>query len=61
VTLRQQIVPKPESDARTHDPEWRARYRSRERAKLFGLLALIVVILALAFLRFGRTIPWGAR
>jgi hypothetical protein len=29
--------------------------------KLVGLLVIILFILALAFLRFGRTIPWGAR
>ena len=52
-------------DLNSHSPEkdaaWQARYRSRERAKLWGLLLLIVFILALAFFRFGRTIPWGAR
>jgi hypothetical protein len=52
---------KPDSDACEHDAEWKARYRSRERAKVFGLLVLVIFILALAFFRFGRTIPWGAR
>jgi len=29
--------------------------------KLIGLLVVVLFILALAFLRFGKTIPWGAR
>ena len=37
------------------------RQRSRERRKLIGLLAVALFILLLAFLRFGKTIPWGAR
>ena len=37
------------------------RQRSRERKKLIGLLLLVVFILVLAFIRFGKTIPWGAR
>ncbi len=41
--------------------EWEARYRSRERLKLVGILVVVLFILALAFLRFGKTIPWGAR
>lgn len=41
--------------------EWEARHRSRERRKLIGLLVIVLFILALAFLRFGKTIPWGAR
>jgi hypothetical protein len=41
--------------------EWQARYRSRERLKLLGLLVIVLFILALAFFRFGKTIPWGAR
>jgi len=41
--------------------EWEARHRSRERMKLVGLLIIVLFILALAFLRFGKTIPWGAR
>jgi hypothetical protein len=44
-----------------HDADWKARYHSRERAKVLGLLVLVIFILALAFFRFGRTIPWGAR
>jgi len=38
-----------------------ARQHSRERRKLVGLIVIALFILALAFLRFGRTIPWGAR
>lgn len=37
------------------------RQHVRERTKLVGLIALALLLLALAFLRFGRTIPWGAR
>jgi hypothetical protein len=43
------------------DPEWLARQRARERQKLLGILLVAAVILVLAFLRFGKTIPWGAR
>jgi len=49
------------SDAPLTPAEWQARYRSRERMKLIGLLVIVLFILALAFLRFGKTIPWGAR
>ncbi len=38
-----------------------ARQRLRERQKLIGLMLLVLFILLLAFLRFGKTIPWGAR
>jgi hypothetical protein len=41
--------------------EWQARFRLRERRKLVGILVVVLFILALAFLRFGKTIPWGAR
>lgn len=51
----------PDRDTREHDPDWIARQRSRERQKLLGLLVIVVLILVLAFVRFGRTIPWGAR
>jgi uncharacterized membrane protein len=61
VNLGQQAAPKSSSDEREQDAEWRARYRSRERAKIVGLFVIIIFILALVFLRFGRTIPWGAR
>jgi hypothetical protein len=42
-------------------PDWYERQKSRERMKLTGLLVLALVILLIAFLRFGKTIPWGAR
>ena len=42
-------------------PEWYERQKSRERMKLTGLLILALVILLIAFARFGKTIPWGAR
>ena len=42
-------------------PEWYERQKSRERMKLTGLLILALVILVIAFVRFGKTIPWGAR
>jgi hypothetical protein len=41
--------------------EWYERQKSRERVKLTGLLILALVILLIAFVRFGKTIPWGAR
>jgi hypothetical protein len=44
-----------------HDPEWIARQRARERQKLLGLLIIALLILVIAFIRFGKTIPWGAR
>lgn len=37
------------------------RLLARERRRVIGLLLIAVLILALAFLRFGRTIPWSAR
>jgi len=37
------------------------RLLTRERRKVIGLLVIAILILALAFLRFGKTIPWGAR
>jgi hypothetical protein len=40
---------------------WVARQRSRERKKIIGLLFIAFLILALALVRFGRTIAWGAR
>jgi len=41
--------------------ELQQRWLARERRKVVGLLVIAVIILALAFLRFGKTIPWGAR
>jgi len=37
------------------------RQHARDRRKVIGVLAIVLLILALAFIRFGRTIPWGAR
>jgi hypothetical protein len=50
-----------DSDTRQSQAEWAARYRSRERRKLVGVLVIVLFILALAFFRFGKTIPWSAR
>ena len=50
-----------DSDTLQAQAKWEARHRSRERRKLIGLLAIVLFILVLAFLRFGKTIPWGAR
>ena len=43
------------------DSAFITRQRARERQKLLGLLAVVLLILVIAFARFGRTIPWGAR
>ena len=52
----------PESrEQQSRTPEWYERQKSRERVKLMGLLILAVIILMIAFVRFGKTIPWGAR
>ena len=48
-------------DKLTRTPEWYERQKSHERVKLTGLLILALIILIIAFVRFGRTIPWGAR
>lgn len=40
--------------------ELQQRYLSRERLKVIGLLAVVVIILVLTLLFFGRTIPWSA-
>jgi hypothetical protein len=48
-------------DQQSKSPEWYERQKSRERLKLVGLLAIALLILLIAFLRFGSTIPWGAR
>ena len=37
------------------------RHLVHERRKFIGMLAIALFILLLAFLRFGKTIPWGAR
>jgi len=41
--------------------ELEERFLTRERRKVIGLLVIAILILALAFLRFGKAIPWGAR
>jgi hypothetical protein len=41
--------------------ELNRRYFARERLKVIGVLAVLLLILIIAFLRFGKTIPWGAR
>jgi len=61
VEQRQPSDHKFDSDTRQTKAEWQARYRSRERMKLVGLLLIVLFILALVFFRFGKTIPWGAR
>jgi len=48
-------------DSRSKSPEWYERQKSRERLKLIGILVIALLILLVAFLRFGKTIPWGAR
>jgi hypothetical protein len=41
--------------------ELHARYLTRERRKMLGLLAIVVIILVVTLLLFGRSIPWSAR
>jgi hypothetical protein len=53
--------PPPSREQQFRTPDWYERQKSRERMKLTGLLVLALVILLIAFLRFGKTIPWGAR
>jgi len=48
-------------DPHSKTPEWYQRQKSRERIRLIGLLVLALLILLIAFVRFGKTIPWGAR
>jgi hypothetical protein len=48
-------------DSRSKPPEWYERQKSRELIKLVGLLLIALLILVIGFLRFGKTIPWGAR
>lgn len=43
------------------DLELQARQRVRYQRKVIGLLAIALFILLLAFIRFGKHIPWGAR
>ena len=37
------------------------RRMARDRVRVIGMLAIVVFILLLTFLRFGKTIPWSAR
>lgn len=48
-------------DQPSRSSEWYERQKSRERIKLIGLLVVAFIILIIAFVRFGKTIPWGAR
>ena len=41
--------------------ELQARQRARDQRRVIGLLAIALFILLLAFIRFGKHIPWGAR
>ena len=41
--------------------ELNRRYLAHERRKVLGLIIIALIILAIAFLRFSRTIPWGAQ
>ncbi|HZP25174.1 MAG TPA: hypothetical protein VFB04_17155 [Terriglobales bacterium] len=54
---------RPAKSIRPEDREFQLQQRllARERLKVFGVLLVVILILALAFLRFGKTIPWGAR
>ena len=46
---------------RQRELELQQRQRRRDRRKLIGLLVIALFILVLAFVRFGKSIPWGAR
>jgi hypothetical protein len=48
-------------DSQSKSPEWYERQKSRERIKLIGIMVIALLILLIAFLCFGKTIPWGAR
>lgn len=48
-------------DPHSKTPDWYERQKLRERVKLVGLLVIALIILLIAFVRFGKTIPWGAR
>jgi hypothetical protein len=41
--------------------ELQQRALTRERRRVIGLLVIALIILIIAFLRFGKTIPWAAR
>jgi hypothetical protein len=51
----------PSREQQPRTPEWYERQKSRELVKLTGLLVVALVILLIALVRFGKTIPWGAR
>jgi len=53
--------PSNSSRADQRELELHQRWLARERRKVVGLIVIALFILALAFLRFGKTIPWGAR
>jgi hypothetical protein len=59
VTRSRQLAAKP--PGQLTEVEWQARQHTRESRKVIGLLLLALFILALAFFRYGKTIPWGAR
>jgi hypothetical protein len=37
------------------------RRMAHDRIRVIGMLVIVVFILLLTFLRFGKTIPWSAR
>ena len=37
------------------------RRMAHDRIRVIGMLAIVLFILVLTFLRFGKTIPWSAR
>lgn len=55
------VEPPPSRDELSKSADWYERQKARERLKLIGLLAVAIVILLIAFIRFGGTVPWGAR
>ena len=55
------LEPPAPRDQPSRSSEWYERQKSRERIKLIGLLVVAFIILIIAFVRFGKTIPWGAR
>jgi len=48
-------------DQQSKSREWYERQTLRERIKLIGLLVIALLILLIAFLRFGKTIPGSAQ
>jgi hypothetical protein len=55
------LQPPAPRDQQPKSPDWYEHQKLRERIKLIGLLVIALVILIIAFVRFGKTIPWGAR